>query len=83
MKYCVVKNTTVVIDGSSNNDEVMIKNAIGSGYSPLEVEILTSDQYHKRESELAPAVLPKSELEILKEQMATNIGALDYILMNF
>lgn len=83
MKYCVVKDTIVVIDGSNNTDKVMMQNSVGSGYSPLEVEILTSDQYRQRESNLAPTVLPKSELEILKEQIATNMGALDYILMNF
>ena len=48
MKYCVVKNTTKVIDGSENPLEIMLQNALNTGFSALEVEILTEEEYLAR-----------------------------------
>lgn len=48
MKYCVIKNTTTVIDGSDNPFDVMIQNAINAGFSESEVEILTEGEYQAR-----------------------------------
>lgn len=45
MQYCVIKNTTIVIDGSENPEEIMLQNAVNAGYSELEVEILTESEY--------------------------------------
>jgi tetrahydromethanopterin S-methyltransferase subunit H len=48
MKYCVVKNTVTVIDGSDNSEEVMIQNAINAGFTESQVEILTKEEYETR-----------------------------------
>ncbi|MNO44249.1 hypothetical protein D3C76_344860 [compost metagenome] len=67
MKYCVVKDTTIVIDGSNNPSEIMIENALNAGYSPPEVEILTEDEY-KFKVELQPAQQqPITEINYLLE----------------
>jgi hypothetical protein len=70
MKYCVVKNTTTVIDGSENNTDIMIQNAINAGYRESEVEILTEKEYTIRKSnEPIPTPQP-SETDILGQQVA-------------
>ena len=48
MKYCVIKNTTKVIDGSENPVETMLQNAINAGLAENEVEILTEEEYQQR-----------------------------------
>lgn len=48
MRYCVIKNTTKVIDGSENPIEVMLQNAQNAGFTAEEVEILTEEEYEKR-----------------------------------
>lgn len=48
MRYCVVKDTTKVIDGSDNPVEVMLQNAANAGFSESEVEILTEGEYQVR-----------------------------------
>ena len=50
MKYCVIKNTTKVIDGSDNLEDVMLINAENAGYTSDEVEILTEEEYQERKS---------------------------------
>ena len=67
MKYCVIKNTITVIDGSENPEEVMYRNALGSGFKVEEVEILTEGEYQLRYDNTPKPPVSKSELEILKE----------------
>lgn len=68
MKYCVIKNTTKVIDGSDNPIEFMLKNAQNAGYSESEVEILSKEEYEARK-----ALEPKSPIvnqdEVLKSKI--------------
>lgn len=62
MKYCVKKDTTIIIDGSDNQDEVMLENAIVSGFKVEEVEILTEEEYKARVDNLPmPIVNPTLE----------------------
>jgi len=56
MKYCVIKNTTKVIDGSKNPQEIMLLNAINAGFTELEVEILAEDEFEARKA-LEPLLL--------------------------
>lgn len=62
MKYCVIKNTTDIIDGSDNNTEVMLQNATNLGFLESEVEILTSEEYQARKA-LEPQPIPTPSLE--------------------
>lgn len=48
MRYCVIKNTTKVIDGSDNSIDVMLQNARNAGFSEDEIEILTEKEYEER-----------------------------------
>lgn len=48
MKYCVIKDTTKIIDGSENPIEIMLKNAQNAGFTESEVEILTEEEYQTR-----------------------------------
>ena len=62
MKYCVIKNTTEVIDGSENSIETMIQNAHNAGFAEKEVEILTVEEYQARvELEPKPIIEPTTE----------------------
>lgn len=72
MKYCVMKNTTTVIDGSGNPAEIMLQNAENAGYTESEVEILTEHEYEARkELEPIPPQEPTAEerLTALEEVM--------------
>lgn len=62
MKYCLVKNSTTVIDGSENSDEIMYQNAIYAGYTENEVEIITEEEYKSRVENL-PTPIPMLTLE--------------------
>lgn len=64
MRYCVLKDTVTVIDGSSNTDDVMLLNADRLGYSSEQVEILGELEYRQR---LTQYPQPKSQLQILQE----------------
>lgn len=50
MKYCVIKDTIKVIDGSENPIEIMLQNAQNAGFTEIEVEILTEEEYQARKS---------------------------------
>ena len=72
MKYCVVKDTIKVIDGSDNPLEIMLQNAQNAGFTESEVEILTEEEYQARvESEPVEPSLPTLEerLEALETAM--------------
>ena len=66
MFYCVVKNTTLIIDGSTNTNEIMLQNASQAGFRESEVEILTEEEYQRRKAS-EPQPEPKQTLE---EQLA-------------
>ena len=62
MKYCVVKDTIKVIDGSDNPLEIMLQNAHNAGFRENEVEILTEEEYQARKKlEPKPTELPSLE----------------------
>jgi hypothetical protein len=72
MRYCVIKNTTKVIDGSENPDDIMFQNAQSAGFTESEVEILTEAEYQARKAtEPKPPQLPTAEerLEALEFAM--------------
>ena len=48
MKYCVKKDTVIVIDGSENSKEIMLQNAKNMGFTENEVEIITEEEYKTR-----------------------------------
>jgi len=54
MRYCIIKNTTILIDGSNNSDEVMLQNAIDNRHTEEEVETLTEEEYKIRSGEINP-----------------------------
>ena len=48
MNFCVIKDTVKVVDGSKNDINTMIQNAIKAGFTESEVEILTEEEYLAR-----------------------------------
>ena len=77
MKYCVIKDTAKIIDGSDNPTEIMLQNAINAGFTESEVEILTEEEYQSRKAlEPLPPQLPSTEERL---QMAED--ALVFLLM--
>ena len=62
MRYCVVKDTTTVIDGSENIEEIMMQNAESAGYTKEQIEILTEEEYQTRVDSL-PKETPSLTLE--------------------
>lgn len=82
MKYCVLKNTTQILDGSKNPSEVMIQNAINAGFSEKEVEILTEEEYEARKALEPPKPKQLSEIDKLRiEQAQANAELFEMILM--
>lgn len=72
MKYCVVKNSTKVIDGSDNSTELMVQNAQNAGFTESELEILTEEEYQARKAlEPIPPQEPTAEerLSAIEEVM--------------
>jgi hypothetical protein len=62
MKYCVIKNTTTVIDGSENPTNIMLQNAISAGFVENEIEIMTEEEYKARKAlEPIPPQPPTAE----------------------
>lgn len=71
MKYCVIKNTTKVIDGSENPLEIMMQNAKNAGYTEKEIDILTEEEYIARvEAGPNPAEPPTAEERIQAAEAA-------------
>ena len=67
MKYCVIKNTVTVIDGSENLAEVMIQNANSASFTKNGVEILTEEEYQLRLLNTPQPPQPKTQIEVLQE----------------
>lgn len=62
MKYCVIKNTTIIIDGSENPFTTMLENSLSAGFQESEVEILTEEEYQARKAlETQPIQTPSTE----------------------
>ena len=77
MRYCVIKDSTKVIDGSENSLEIMLQNALNSGFSEMEVEILTEEEYlARKELEPKPITEPTTE-----ERLQTAEDTLMFLLM--
>lgn len=77
MMYCVIKDTTKVIDGSENPIEIMLQNAQNAGFSEAEVEILTEEEYKQRlENEPKPVQPPTTEERL----EALELAMLDIVL---
>ncbi len=65
MKYCVIKNSTTVIESSEQPIEIMLVNALNSGFTESEVEILTEEEYEARKAlEPHPPQVPTAEERI-------------------
>lgn len=72
MKYCVIKDTTKVIDGSENPIGIMLQNAQNAGFTETEVDILTVEEYQKRKaSEPQPVVVDQDEILKAKIELTT------------
>lgn len=72
MKYCVIKNTTTIIDGSENPQEIMLQNVVNAGFTESETEILTEEEFAARKaSEPLPPHEPTAEerLQSLEDAM--------------
>jgi hypothetical protein len=50
IKYCVIKNTAKIIDGSENKQEIMLQNAENAGFKAEEVEMLTKEEFEERKA---------------------------------
>lgn len=71
MRYCVVKNTTIVIDGSDNQAEIMLQNALNAGFSENEVEILSEEEYQARvDAEPKPSQPPSVDERLEAAELA-------------
>ena len=82
VRYCVVKGTTIVIDGSLNPEGVLIQNALNAGYDKEQVEILTQEQYDERKALVPIPKPPLSEIEKLRlEQAQSNAELVQLIMM--
>jgi len=68
MKYCVLKNTVKVIDGSENNQTTMIQNSSHAGFVESEVEIITQAEYEQRLA-IIPVVVPTATPKIINSPM--------------
>lgn len=75
MNYCVVKNTTKVIDGSDNTPDIMLQNAQSAGFTESEVEILTEAEYQARKATEPKPPQPPTEQERIEalEQAMLNL----------
>ena len=65
IKYCVIKGTATVIDGSANSAEIMASNAQNAGITDF--EILTEEEYQARKA-LEP-IPPEKEIGQLKSRL--------------
>ena len=72
MRYCVKKDTTIVIDGSNNSDEIMLKNASNCGFTKDEVEIITEDEFKKRLEKVQVVKVPTEQEKINAQLLQAN-----------
>lgn len=72
MKYCVIKDTIKVIDGSDNPLEIMLQNALNAGFSESGVETLSEAEYQARlgaEPKPLPQPTDKERIEALESAL--------------
>ena len=69
MKYCVIKDTVKVIDGSENPAKTMLQNAIYAGFTESEVEILTEEEYLARLENESKSPQEPTKQELLEERI--------------
>jgi predicted fused transcriptional regulator/phosphomethylpyrimidine kinase len=82
MKYCVLINTTTIIDGSENPHEVMLQNAVNAGFAESEVEILTEEEYKTRKVSEPESPKELTEIEKLRiENAQANAELFEMMLM--
>jgi len=82
MRYCVIKDTTTVIDGSENPIEIMLQNAQNAGFTESEVEILTEEKYQARKDLEPKLPQPLTDIEKLRlEQAQSNAEFFEMVLM--
>lgn len=75
MKYCVVKDTTTIIDGSNNSAEIMAQNAQNAGITDF--EILTEEEYQARK---VSEPVPQQEPTAMERIEALEAAMLEVIL---
>lgn len=63
MNFCVIKNTTKVIDGSNNQVDIMLQNALNAGFLENDVEILTETEFETRKELEPKPTQPPSDME--------------------
>ena len=68
MRYCVKKDSTILVDGSENSKEIMLENALNCGFTKDEVEIITEDEFQKRLEKVQVVKVP-TEQEKLNAQL--------------
>lgn len=77
MKYCVIKNTATVIDGSDNADTVMIQNAANVGFTADEIEILAEEEYQQRLASIPQSPKPPTQAERIEALEAAMLALLE------
>lgn len=71
-RYCVIKDTIKIIDGSENSTETMMVEAQSAGFPEAEVEILTEEEYQARKAlEPIPPILPTAEERLIELELIT------------
>lgn len=88
MTYCVVKNSTAIIDcsfGNGNTVAIMFQNARNAGLKESEVEMLSKEEYQSRKAlEPQPPKEPteieklQQENQLLKAQVQANADRADF-----
>ena len=79
MRYCVIKNTIIIIDGSKNPIEIILQNAENAGFTESEVEILTEEEYQIRLEGQPIIPTPLTETEILQVKILELEETIDVI----
>ena len=86
MRVCIKKSTGVLIEMQSDAKEgTLIENALSAGYVHEEIEekTVTEVEYLQILDMQPELARHKTETELLKEQISTMQGVLDFIIMNY
>jgi len=70
MRYCVIKDTTKVINNGLNTDESFLSDAKSAGLEVNKVEVLTKEEFESRKALEEQQPKEPSEIEILKQENA-------------
>lgn len=77
MRYCVIKGTTKIIDGSNNSFEFMLQNAKNAGFSEEDIEILSEEAYEA----IKPEVPKDSQFPTREERLTMLENAVLTLMM--